>query len=573
MRDPENFDVVHALAPVRGRLGRGRVLRATLLGLGTGAGVGTAILLLARLLSLTGGPVAGLAALIIGGIVGLAVGIRRWPATLEAAQIADGHFSLHDRLTTALEFRSSPAALPTLQRADVAQSIRDLPLRRSAHIRPGIREGGLAGAGIIALVLALLLVGSPATSRSTQAATGASRQIHRVSAKGVPAIVRKLEKGLTPQQRKDAGLRKLEAALARLRRRLAHADTRTAALRAISATQQQLQKIAASLHPVNQQAVTHLNQALSHYMTAQQRAAAAAGKSQALAVAAQALQRLAKNLAHLSPAQRAQLARTLAKAANASSDSKLRGALHQAASSLAYNDPQTAAASLQQAAGSLSNTPAAQQAQARAQSAGSQLDSLKNQVSGVNSSSGSPGKDTGTPSNSSGQGQQGGSTGQGQGAGQGNGKGSGGKGQGSAKGSGNGKGQGSGQGQGQGNGSGKGNGNGKGSGQGKGQGQGQGSGSGGQGGSGGHGIGGGRGNAGGKGQGRFATVYSPRARQGTGPHSVQSGPAGAPQQGPIVPYQQVIGQYSSAAHSALDRANLPPTLRSYVRSYFSAVSR
>jgi hypothetical protein len=40
-----------------------------------------------------------------------------------------------------------------------------------------------------------------------------------------------------------------------------------------------------------------------------------------------------------------------------------------------------------------------------------------------------------------------------------------------------------------------------------------------------------------------------------------------------VPYQQVLGSYQQTARSALDRGSLPPGLQTYVRQYFSAISR
>ncbi|MBV9281671.1 MAG: hypothetical protein JOZ41_16445, partial [Chloroflexi bacterium] len=60
---------------------------------------------------------------------------------------------------------------------------------------------------------------------------------------------------------------------------------------------------------------------------------------------------------------------------------------------------------------------------------------------------------------------------------------------------------------------------------------------------------------------------------GKGPHTVQTGPTGAPQQGGVVPYQQVVGQYSQALHAAFDTTPLPPGMRAYARSYFAAIAR
>ncbi len=68
------------------------------------------------------------------------------------------------------------------------------------------------------------------------------------------------------------------------------------------------------------------------------------------------------------------------------------------------------------------------------------------------------------------------------------------------------------------------------------------------------------------------TVFVP-GKQGKGPTITRTGPNGAPQLGAIVPYRQVVGQYTQSAHQALDRAALPPSLQGYVRRYFTTLSR
>jgi hypothetical protein len=256
----------------------------------------------------------------------------------------------------------------------------------------------------------------------------------------------------------------------------------------------------------------------------------------------------------MSARQQAALASRLARAANSVSDSSLRAALHQAASSLAYNDPHTASSALQQAASALAQSRSAAGAKAALQKAGGQLDSLKNQVSGLNNAEASSGQ-SGTPIGKGapvpgGQGQNG-ATGP-------NGKGGLGS---SPKG---------------GLGTGRGNGRTSGAGQGRGLGRGPSGGgtqgTGGPGGSGGHGTGGGNGGAGPHGRGRYATVYTPFAQQGKGPQTTEQGPTGAPLPGSLSPYQAVLQHYSSSAHQALSQTSLPPSLQQYVRSYFSAIS-
>jgi hypothetical protein len=560
MLDSLSFDVVAALAPARSALGIARLLRWALRGLGAGALAGAVVLLAAHLWPFSAALPLALTALPAGLLAGTAIGIRSWPDSPEVARSVDRRFDLRDRLTTALEFQGSDAPLSVLQRENAARHVGGVPLRESGRGQLTRQEMGMVALALLVFSALLLLGGTPAPhSRSANQTTSGQAQIRKAATTRLPAIARKLEHGLTPQQRQTAALHKLDAALAKLRRQLLKSTTRSQALRAISATQQQLRHLAAGLHPIHPQAVSQLNRSLTKYMTPQQRSAAAGSSAKALAAATQNLNHLAKSLSHLTPAQRSALARSLARAANATSSSTLRSTLHQAASSLAYGDPQSAASALRQAAAALHQSPGSATEQSRLSSAGSQLDNLKNDVSGV----GAP-----TSGGTSGRGNPG-SGGKGSGKGSGSGKGTG---QGKGTGSGQGKGAGSGQGKGSGSGSGQGKGTGTGQGSGNGKGQGQGSGSGsGQGGTGGHGIGGGRGGPGAHGRGRYATVYVP-GTQHSGPHSVRLGPNGQPQTGQIIPYRQVIGQYQRTAHTALDHSALTPAQQRAVLRYFSSIS-
>ncbi|HEX6508469.1 MAG TPA: hypothetical protein VF221_12630, partial [Chloroflexota bacterium] len=509
---PTAFSVSDSLGPVRRRIGLGRVRAWAVRGLAAGASVAILLLVSAHLATVPWEPLPlGIAVIVLGALAGAGYGVGQWPDTLDAARAADRHFSLHDRLTTALEYRASADPFFGLQRADAGRRIDGLELAQSGRAALDLRETVLAGALLLAFA-ALLFVGGTSPGHTSAAAAGEGRRIHSAAVTRVPQITRKVEAGLTPATRQNPALRKLSLALARLRNQLEHTATRAAALRSISATQQQLHRLAASLHPVNKAAVAQLNSSLAHYMTAKQRAAATASDRKALAAAAKTLQQLGQKLAHMSAAQRAQLARSLTQAANSTADSRLQASLRQASSSLGYNDPQTAAQSLRQAASALAQTPAQQTAQSRLSAANGQLDSLKNAVSGVGSgngqrnTSGATGSGTGKGAGSSGKGSASGSGGKG-GSGQ-SGKGSSGKGSSNGKGS-SGAGSGSGKGTGSGSGSGKAGSGGRGSGSGSGSGNGQG-------GTGGRGAGGGRGGAGNQGQGRYTTVYAPY-KQGKGP--------------------------------------------------------
>lgn len=546
----EAFDPAGVLAPLRRSIGLRQLGQGAVRGLAVGGAAGLLPLVVNHAHQIPLATGTALLALAAGLLVGLLWAVRRWPSDLDAARAADRHFELHDRLTTALELRAARTPLAALQRSDAARRIAGLSLKESSPRRFSWREG--TAAFVVLILGAVLLAVSPPAPRFARAAPSSdATRIHR-AAVAVPSLIHRLEHNLTPAQRRNVAARRLQQVLKRLQRQLRHASTRAAALRAISATQQQLHRIASTLHPISPHATSQLNRVLGPSRATPH---STNSSNHAAAQAAAALSRLARSLSHLNTSQRRALARRLAQAANAVSDKTLRAALQQTASSLAYNDPQTASASLQRAAGALAQSAGSQAAQSQVNAAAAQLDGLKGQVSGIDAPGGTGAAGAGTPG--------------GQGSGAGSSKGVG-KASGSGQGAGTGTGQGKGSGRGSGAGKGNGAGQGRGTGQGKGSGQGSGSGSG-SGGTGGHGAGGGRGGSGPRGQGKYTTVYAPQ-HQGKGPQTVQTGPNGQPLPGSFVPYQQVIQRYAASAHQALSQSPLPPSLQGYVRRYFSTIS-
>lgn len=544
------LDVARTLAPVVRTIGLRYVTRGALFGFAAGVVAGAIVLVAAHVWTFGVAVPAAVVIAALGALAGVAVGVARWPRAMDAARAVDLHFGLEDRLTTALELREDTTPVAVLQSRDLEQRIDGLSL--SGVQGRWLRRNEVAGVVLAALVFAGALVLGPAGSAHHAAARAPSTSTHQrhAAAQQVKKLTSQLHLGLTPSQLRSPAMRKLDAILSRLQHRLAHASSRAAALRAISATQQQLRQLAQGLHPVNARAVAQLNSSLSHYLQ-QGRHGKANPSARSNPATAQALNRLAQALAHLTPSQRAALARALARSANATSNNALRQSLRQAASDLANGQPQAGSQALQQAAQMLTQSGAARAAQSRAGAAQSQLNGLKNQVAGQ-----TPGRGTGT---SPGQGKQGAATGA---------KGAGNK---PKSGTGAGRGQGTRPGQGQGQGRGQRVGQGRGTGKGRGRASGQATvGRGQRGTAGAHGTGG-RGTSSRTRSGKTVTVYVP-GKQGTGPTINRTGPQGAPSPGAIVPYQQVVGRYAQSAHQALDRTNLPPALQGYVRRYFSTLS-
>lgn len=544
------FDPRRAVRPARVQLGLRRCAGWGVRGLLVGGLLAVGVLGAGHIVRLT--PVLPIAVALLATalVTGVAIGIARWPGDLDAARAVDRYFRLHDRVTTALELRESDAPLASIQRSDAAVHLQGLLLRRSARGQMRGRES-VAAALIVVVAAALALAPMPSAPAHSQTASSDQLRVARAAQSQVPAIAATVNRGLSQSTRQNTAIHKLNRALSHLRLQLMHTHNRAAALRAISATQQQLRRIASSLHPINPAAVTQLNRALASHMSAAQQARSSAGGEQSTKAAASTLNQLASQIPGMSPSQQASLARSLATGASNVPDTSLRASLRQAASSLAYHDPQSAAAALHRAASAVSRSHVDATAQSRLGSAASSLDPVKQQVSGL-----TPRAETqlplGTGRSRSGKRSTAhakhtpGKSGNGSGKGRGNGSGSG-TGTRSSRGSG--------------------------SGQGSANPQSSGSGNGGTGGTGGHGIGGGRGGVANHGVGRFgARVYIPPVRVGKGSNTVGNGPNGAPLPGSIVPYQQVLGRYQQTARAALDRSALPPSVQTYVRRYFTSIS-
>jgi hypothetical protein len=67
-------------------------------------------------------------------------------------------------------------------------------------------------------------------------------------------------------------------------------------------------------------------------------------------------------------------------------------------------------------------------------------------------------------------------------------------------------------------------------------------------------------------------VYVPGQAQGTSGNGTPEG-SGTGVQNDLVPYQQVIAQYQSAALSQVQRADIPEQERQLVQQYFNDLSK
>ncbi|MBV9279769.1 MAG: hypothetical protein JOZ41_06790 [Chloroflexi bacterium] len=545
-----------ALASARLAIGIARLQRWLLRGLGLGAVLACATLAVAHLHPFGGALALCLGLVAASTLAGAATGLALWPSHRQAARIVDQHFGLNDRVTTALDFRQSPAPLAQLQRSDVARRLEGLAVRQSRRGQIAWREALLAGLAVAAFLALLLLGGAPRVGAEARSTSADRARIVRAAIVEVPAITRSLEAPSSTSNVEARTLQEIDRELALLRHQLLTAQSRGAALRAISTTQQDIQRLDPAFRPVSANAVAQLSRALASF-------AGPHLSKQALSTDplanARALNQLARDLAGLTGAQRRALAGDLARASNVTADQRLRDALRQAATSLARGDPPAASKALQKAASFLTNSPIQQANRSAIQAANRQLEQLKNSVSGVQRAQGNGQTSrarSGQPRGRSGPAGQNGRAGGGSPNRQSTGRGSGLGGPTSAR---------------------------RNVGPGGGIVAPFGTGSS---------VSGGRLVAGStrkageggfvtdapsaagsqRGRGKSGFVYVPGV-QGRGPHALQNGSSGAPQQSAIIPYRQVIVQYSRAAHAALERGVLPPSLQSYVRRYFDLLSQ
>jgi hypothetical protein len=555
-------------------------------GLAAGAAAAALVLLIARVLPLAFAQSAiawcALGAGVVLVVAGAGMAWLRRPAPAAAVRRADHLLGLCDRLTTAWEYAGREAPILRLQRADLAAQAEHVDVRRDLPLTPSRRDAVAPAVGT-AVLLAVLLLPNPQAQvlavRTTTHAHIAHATTHVAQAQHSTGTLPRTTLAALPKADR-LRQRQIARVLARLQHQLAAARTPAQALKAIAQAQDALKRLANTQAAAQQAALSAL--ASSLLRSAATRPLAKALRQGNPASIAAAMRNLAARLAHMSAAQRADVARTMQAAANAAArDPSLSQALQNAATSLAQQDTSGARSALA-AAGRQASADAARAGQQSAlNAANTALDNARNDVSGLSNST------SGSPSASKGGGAAGGKPGQGtagtgrggaqtgQGSGQGAGRGHG-KGQGQGAGQGNGKGQG---GKGNGNGTGRGQGQGQGTGQGQGQGAGVGQGQGssstaGQGQGGGKGGGGARGGNGNGGKGVAASgqkVYVP-GPQGRGPSSTTTGTPSAPAGGSPQPWRAVLPTYERAARASLENSSLPPDQRALVKRYFDQLS-
>jgi hypothetical protein len=454
-------------------------------------------------------------------VIALLAWLLRNPSTSVLMRLADLRLGLKERLSTAWERRSESGPMDAAQRRDALTRAAGTRLATAFPIRVNRGEASVVAVlAIFALALALL----PNPMDQVLAQRQADRLSQARAARAVQAAQKKIADSPKPTPVDPQVQKILRDAAAKIR----EADSPRKALESITPAEQQLQKLTDPGTPALSSSAQNLANALS---------ATAAGKTAAQAISsspakgAQSVRDLASQLQSLSPKDREELAKALAKAAQQAQSSQMRDSLNKASTSLKNGDTSAASQALDDVASQLDSL---QQQENSDQAVASAINGLESARQELAAQADRDAKGQGAQANAGTSPSAGASPGAGA------------------------------SGNGSGNGSGSGTGTGTGTGTGSGTGTGTGSGNGGTGGNGGNGSGTGSGSA----AQSTERVYVP-GQPVPGQSQNDPTPLGPGQDVPTSPFSQVIQAYQQAALDATDQSLIPGSERDLVRQYFS----
>ena len=480
------------------------------------------MLVIARLTPFEGRALAAAVGIPIVFVIALGAWLLRRPSAAVLMRLADFRLGLKERLSTAWERRSESGPMDAVQLRDALRQASGTRLATAFPVRVNRGEASVVAVlAIFSLALALL----PNPMDQVLAQRQADRLSQARAAKAVQAAQKKNADSPKPTPVDPQVQKILQDAAAKIRQ----ADSPRKALESITPAEQQLQKLTDPGTPALSSSAQNLANALS---------ATAAGKSAAQAISsspaqgAQSVRDLASQLQSLSPKDRDELAKALAKAAQQAQNSQMRDSLNKASSSLKSGDTSAAAQSLNDVASQLDSL---QQQENTDQAVASAINGLEAARQELAAQADRDATGQGAQANAGTSASPGASPGAG------------------ASGNGNGS-----------------TGTGTGTGTGIGTGTGTGTGNGGTAGNGGTGGNGGNGSGTGSGSGAQSTerVYVP-GQPVPGQSQNDPTPLGPGQDVPTSPYSQVIQAYQQAALDATDQSLIPGSERDLVRQYFS----
>jgi hypothetical protein len=295
----------------------------------------------------------------------IAAAIWYHPTFARSAHYIDTQLALQDRISTAWELRDDAAPISVMQRRDALRQLRKHTPTTTISLWPG--RVRLLTFGIVAIALAsLILIPNPMNTFIQQQAALQARLNRQVAAINQIRSVIDNQATISPQERalidkilRDALAKLLQSSsLEQAQQSLAQAQSQLNQLRDPQAGQkaQARANASSSLQASSNANLSNTGKAL------------ASGDSKALN---SSLQNFASQIANMTPAQRAQLAQQIERAANQGQNNpQLSSALHQLAKAVAGGNP-----------GEISDATKALESAASQDSANNAMNNSINQVS------------------------------------------------------------------------------------------------------------------------------------------------------------------------------------------------
>src|SRR5713101_8132041 len=257
-----------------------------------------------------------------------AMGAALWyhPSFARSAHYIDTQLLLHDRLSTAWELRDNSAPISVLQGRDALRQLSKHSPSATISLWPGRIRLFTFGIAAIALVL-LLLIPNPMNAVLQQQAAFQARLNSQIATINQARTVIDNQTAISPQER--ALIDKiLRDALARLKQSSSQEQA-----------QQSLAQAQSKLNQLRDPQASQKAQARANASSLLQNSSNANVSNTGKALA-NSLHNLSSQLSNLTPAQRAQLAQEIERAANqAQNNSQLSSALHQLAKAVADGNP------------------------------------------------------------------------------------------------------------------------------------------------------------------------------------------------------------------------------------------
>jgi hypothetical protein len=270
------------------------------------------------------------------GILLCAIGAALWyrPSFSRSAHYIDSQLALHDRISTALELRHNSTPISVMQRRDALRQLRKHAPAVTISLWPG--RVRLLAFGVATIVIAVLvLIPNPMNTLLQQQAALQARLNRQIAAINQTRAVIDNQTSISPQERSLID-KILRDALARLQQ----SSSQEQAQQSLAQAQAQLNQLRDPQASQKAQARANASSSLessSNANVSNTGKALASGDSKALN---SALQNFAAQIAHMTPAQRAQLAQQIERAANrAQNNPQLSSALHQLAKAVADGNP------------------------------------------------------------------------------------------------------------------------------------------------------------------------------------------------------------------------------------------